>query len=341
MNKTYIIINAFFISAAMCVIISCHNLNVTLENYIPYIKSPVAIERSLYYPDTIVCTLSVEDLNDSLFTVKSIINDSFTTIQEGWDTVDWPGNYFQINKDFDTKELVLTLPGHTMGLLKGMLYICDTHDASDALPFSILRSLQDTFTIASPDTNLWVLYSPNDTAQITTEHYISNLMLQFKIDSTSSDLSVGLRGKFGIVGDFCVSVLFGLKENINDISNIDLSFFVSTSPDTGEYSGINAGFDIYSEKSLLHAKAGKGLSMKSSIISFFTGNMCIERIDNEMSLYCWDENVQTNPEPLKTVTFPPTDTLYVHLKMSVDSKACKRICRWDNFVIERGQIAFK
>ncbi len=320
---------------------SCHNLDVPLENDVPQIVNSTGIDCILYYPDTIVCTLQIKDLNDTQFNIKSIVNDTSQLILNVGDTTDWPGNYFQYNNNFDTKEIILTLPGHDMGILTGKLCICDEHDASVILPYTIQRSLLDTFTLLSPNNEIWSLYSPGDADQIIPEYYISNLMLQFFFDSDANDRTVGIRSKFCLNGDFCLSILFGLKENIDELTGIEVSFFVSTSPDTGEYSGIKAGFDIYCEKKLLHIKTGMGLNLKSQVITFFTGNMKIERKGTEMSLYCWDENVQSNPNPLKTVSFPLSDTLYVHLRMKAEPSAGKQFCRWDNFIIQQGQLSFK
>ncbi len=333
------------ISALFCILfllgtLSCHNLTVPLENNNPALINYTQLTKMLYFPDTTVCTLQVSDLNDTIFSISSIIQDSVLT-----DTVAWPGNYIQPAGQYGTKDIVLSLPGCGMCCLNGSLLISDENGASVELPYTINKHFQDTFSQAYPDSSIWKTYRENDTAHIKSEYLPlhKNYILKFVFDTNSifTNKSIGLRSNFGIVGDFSIMIDFGLIElSFERLNGVTVSFFVSTSSDTTQWSGIEAGLYLYGTESRLRVRAAKGFDGKSKDVNFYSGKMKISRKDSELSLFCWKGAGPGESDPIKSVSYSGGDTAYVHLQMKVDSLNETRFCEWDNFNVTMGNIVF-
>lgn len=331
-----------YITIYLFIAVSCHNLDVPLQNDVPFIVNDTCVSKALYYPDTIICTLQVEDLNDTIFQIASVVYDTITNDLIVADTTDWPGNVIQLNKIYDTKRIVLTLPGSKMGIYQGMLLITDEQEASVTIPYRVTKVLRDTFNVFSPDSGIWKTYRENDTVFIKPDQILSNYVLKFLLDSLHNCKLTGIRSNYGLKGDFCVNINFGLIElAFEKLNGVEVNFIVSTSPDTAQWSGIDAGLYLHGAHNRLQVRAAKGLDATSKYINYYSGNMRIERKDTVVSLYCWQGNPQMVPDPLIDVSFSPTDTLfYVHLKMSVDTLDYTRHCIWDNFSLDYGEMIF-
>jgi len=321
--------------------VSCHNLDVTLQNDIPFIVNDTCVSKVLYYPDTIICTLKVEDLNDTIFQIASIVYDTLSNNTILIDTINWPGNVIQLNKVYDTKQIELTLPGSVMGIYKGVLLLTDEQNASASLPYHVTKVLRDTFNILSPDPGIWKTYRENDAA-ILPDHFFTSYTIKFLLDSALNCKTTGMRTNYGLKGDFCASINFGLIElDYEKLNGIEVDFIVSTSPDTTQWSGIDAGLYINGTLNRIQVRAAKGINATSKYITYYSGNMRIEKKDTLVSLFCWQGNPQSVPNPLKTVSFSVSDTiLYIHLKLKVDDLNYTRYCFWDNFIIGYGEMVF-
>ena len=331
-----------YITIYLLIAVSCHNLDVPLQNDVPFIVNDTCINKILYYPDTIICTLQVEDLNDKLFQISSIIFDTLPGDSVSADTINWPGNYKQLDNVYDTKEIVLMMPGSLMGASQGMLLITDGYNASVTLPYHVIKTLRDTFDIFSPDIAIWKTYCESDTSCIQPFQILSNYVLRFLLDASQNLKSTGMRSNYRLKGDFCININFGLIElAFEELNGVEVNFIISTSPDTVQWSGIDAGLYLRGAFDRLQVRAAKGLDATSKYINYYSGNMRIEKKDTVVSLYCWQGNPQIVPDPLIDVSFSSIDTLfYVHLKMSVDTLDFARHCIWDNFSLDHGEMIF-
>ncbi len=324
---------------------SCHNLSVPLENNTPVLINYTQINKTIYYPDTTVCTLQVADLNDTILSIATVTTDTVSPDSIYIDTIPWPGNYFQTTKNYDIKNIVLSLPGCGLCCLDGSLLISDDGGRSISVPYDIQKHFQDTFSQTYPDSVLWKSYRGNDTAHIQSDYIPlhQNYVLKFVFDTNCvlTNKSVGLRSNFGIIGDFSIFIDFGLIElSFERLNGVTVSFFVSTSSDTTQWAGIEAGLYLYGMESRLRVRAAKGFDGKSQDINFYSGKMKISRKNNELSLYCWKGTEQNDSDPIKTVSYSDDDTVYVHMQMKVDSLNDTRFCDWDNFSITSGEIVF-
>lgn len=335
---TFYIYTLSFIFIAL----SCHKLDVPLQNNIPFILNDTCVNKTLYYPDTIVCTLQVEDLNDTIFQVASIVYDTLQDQSIIYDTIDWPGNAIQLEKEYSTKQIVLTLPGSEMGKYLGTLLVIDEEEASVTIPYHVTKVLRDTFNVFSPDSGIWKMYREDDSALIKPDQILSNYILKFLLDSLHIRKSTGMRSKFALKGDFCININFGLIELAFDkLNGVEVTFIISTSPDTIQWSGIDAGLYLHGVHNKLQIRAAKGIDATLKYITYYSGNMRIEKKDTVVSLYCWQGNPLIVPKSLINVSFSPEDTLfYIHLKMSVDTLDYSRHCIWDNFSLENGEMIF-
>ncbi len=324
------------------IFIYCHKLDVPLHNDTPTILNTSQLERVLYFPDTTVCTLAIEDLNDKSLYLSCHTYDTITPDTILCDTQPWPGHFNQTNQTYDKKHLVLSLPQPDLTTYSGMLCIYDQEQASTTIPYCITKELRDTFNIHSPARNLWHTYRPNDTAHIKPMPILSTYTLQLILNENQICRSTGLRTTYCIAGDFCINVKFGIIGlSFDKLRGIRVSFNISTSPDTIPYSGIDAGLYIGSSFNKLQITAAKGFDLVSKYVNYFSGNMRIAKSDTVVSLYCWDETSIEPLEVMKRVTFSPKDSLfYVHLKMSVDNLDHTRYCLWDNFTISKGSLKF-
>jgi len=315
------------------IVISCHNLDIPLENFNPHIlASDTCLVKTLCYPDTVVCTLHVEDLNDTALKISSIISDTAAC---------WPGTFGQINCGYDVKDIFLRLPAAKLGFYQGQLVVADEQEAADTIPYRINRILRDTFNSSSPDTTIWKTYRANDIITIKPYSHTS-WVLQFLFDPSQSNKSTGMRTTCGIKGDFSISIFFGIIElNVNQLNGVKVSFAVSTTSDTSQWTGIEAGLYLQGVENRLRIRAAKGFDSKQFDIKYYSGNMRIERNDTAVSLFCWPGDPAQIPEPIKTVSFSPNDSiLYVHVRMSVESLDLERYCIWDNFTVNSGELIY-
>lgn len=336
--KKLIIFTLIFPIAGM--IISCHNLDVPLENNIPIVLFDSCVERNIYYPDTTVCTLSVHDLNDSVFTLYSAICDTIGVDSIFHDTVDWQGHYFQYNNS-GTKKIILTLPGMLMGSFNGTFLITDEQGVCVGLPYTIQKEFRDTVSSQGLNVAMWRTYcANNDVDHITQFALHKNYLMKFILDKSQGSTKTGMVCRYGLIGDFCISIDFGLLSIIPKIlKHVRIGFFVSTSPDSAKYAGIEAGIYIRGIENSVNVHGEKGLISSLQSLNYNYGNMKIERVRDSIALYCWQEN-KLLPPPLIKVHFYEGDTLYVHVKMKVEDLDYTRYCTWDNFYIHSGKIEY-
>lgn len=296
------------------------------------------IQKELFYPDTMVCTLSVSDLNDSRLSL-SVLACSSQTCDSSSDTISWPGNYSLLDENLSTKSFVLSLNTNLLDLYSGTLLCFDPCRAKVAIPFEIRKLFYESFNSSSSLDNNWVKNSRNDST--IRFDYFTEPKLQF-IFSTADDgssLSTGITSKFNLSGDFNITVDFKLRDEMTD--GFEIAFFVSTSPDTGKWSGDIAGIFIRGSQGRMRLECKSiDLQSYSSEVTLYSGELGISREGSQIKYYHHDGNPQVIPPALITHDFISDDSLYVHIRMTVDDRLKYRHCLWNDFYVLKGRIAF-
>ena len=311
--------------------------DIPLENDIPSSIDPDSINKILIYPDSTIGKVSVSDLNDKSLHINS--TDCVYPLNNGTFN---PFLFHNRDTTYDTKHIDFLLKSSLMGTYSGNFLIFDDHNGQIKLPFSITLRFQDSFDIYPLSKALWQLYKDNDSC--IGFDYIDR-KLRFRIDEGASEtqITTGLRSNFKLVGDFSTFIDFNLREEMRD--GFECGFFVSTSPDTGKWSGSKAGFFISGNNgsTLFECKSTmlQSYSVDTSRIS--SGSYKLVRKQNRISFFFYRNatNSQSlNNPPLVTFSFEANDTLFVHLRFIAKDGLKERYCMWNNFSVQEGQIAF-
>lgn len=347
MKKTTIIISGSSLLTAMaCLLVACHNLTIPLQNDSPHVVNDTCVQKTLYYPDSIVCTLAVEDRNDTVLAVRAITSDTIDSMVTT-DTISWIGHCSQLNSSFETKYFLLTLPQVCMGSYQGLLMINDLHDERTFIPYLVNKTFIEPFNTFPDDTARWRKYNPSDTMHAKrilgfSNNYVLKYFLDTCKDSSTQCYATGVKSNFSLKGDFSVSVEFEfINLSFEKLKDAKISFIVSNSSDTSLWSGIAAGISLFGVNDRLTITAGKGLDAISQDFPSFTGYMKIQRKDEKLSMHCWYGNPDIITTPLKIVSYSAKDSVFIHLCMSVKDLKYPRYSMWDNVTITKGQMIFR
>ena len=171
------------ISCAVCLLVNCilHDTSRPLENDIPEcVDCPQSIGKTLVYPDTALCTLSIADLNDTSLTFDLIASSGFASSPE--DTCAWPGTACFINRGFDTKKAVLSLPlNMDMGEFSGTIFIRDHLDGSTYVPFQVSRIWWEKFNEFPPDSVWWRTYLLSTENHLLSDYVVSGQFVEERL----------------------------------------------------------------------------------------------------------------------------------------------------------------
>ncbi len=310
---------------------SCtYDTNIPLQNHEPECNFS-QIEKTLQYPDSVICTLSIKDMNDRF--LKLSITDTDGQFEDNW-----PGTFKFLNNDYGNKRVVLFDSRSEMGFFSGILRLTDYHEGVTSLNYNITKVFKESFASYPLDTCRWKLYAKSDTSVISYDFMDKKLMFLFGAEDSAS-LSAGIRSVFAISSDFHSSVNFKLRDDMSD--GFEASFFVSTSPDTGKWSGKVAGVFIAGNAGRLRLTCKSiDFQIQSKEIELYSGELTLKRTGNILQYSFHDGNPQSEVLPLAEYTFIPDTGLYVHLRMKVDECSRIRSCSWKNFTVQSGTLNF-
>jgi hypothetical protein len=309
---------------------SCiHDTNLELANNVPVVISLLDTVRSmLIYPDSVVDSLHVSDLNDSILTVRS----------------GWIGSGLQLQKNLGTKIIVLSFGETSMGTFSGCATIGDQQGANCSVPYIITKIFRETFESFPPP--LWKMYNINDTVETIKHSYISNsdatLQFVFSVDETkpaSFPLKTGICSEFSIKEDFCCSIVFSILEFSK--SGYECGFFVSTSNDTGQWSGDVGGIFLSGRNSSTEIKC-KSVDgqISSATRDYLSGTLWIDRKGTGIN-FMYSSMGTASKDTLSKLAFDRNDSLFIHLRMVVDDLRETRSCSWNDFIIHTGKLLFQ
>lgn len=317
-------------------LISCtRDTDIALTNCAPSCVNMTSISRTLFFPESTVCTLLVKDLNDKRFSC-SILQDPSISHSPG-NIQEWPGTFKLLNETFGTKSILLTINPKKPGNYNGVLLIDDNHNAFTSLPYTITAQFYESFDSRPLLYHNWQLYNSNDSSTVKIDYPDKKLLFIF--DTTQSSLcnTTGIISRFKLAGDFRISIDFRIRDDM--IDGFETGFFVSTSNDTGKWSGDIAGIYLQGNQNHIRMECKSvNLQSFSKEVGIFNGNLCISR-DNRNITFCYhDGNPLQNPIPIARFTGSPEDTVFIHIKMTVKDRKRLRHSLWNDFYITKGTI---
>lgn len=324
--KTSLIFPVFF---------SCiFNTDISLENDIPQCISHRVISKNLFFPENNICTLTVEDLNDSRLQLLVCPGNDYAVDNKLTDTVPWYGNCTLLQETYDKKELWLTLDSNFLGLYTGTLIIKDAHNSCFSLPFTINKIFCDSFD--SPILSRhWSKYSENDTESIGFDY--TDHKLQFKFSQLHKLMTTGVRSTFKIGGDFRISVDIKLRDEMLD--GFETGFLVSNRPDTSRWGASTGGIFLYGKDNQLSIEC-RSNNLQSYIMdeSRSCGTFEITRQGSKLIFYFSDGNNKFHPQSITTHSYDQNSEVYIHLRMKVLDNYRNRHCLWNNLTVHHGYI---
>ena len=329
----------------VCSACSCFfDADLPLVNNPPSITGTSKINAQLFYPDSTLCTLTVADRNDSLFSLSAIPCTSMTD-ETGecfpQRETSWPGGFTMLSGGYGDKRCVLYWSSNEMGVYRGMLFFTDAEGAADTVPYVVSRKFIDTFDDFNLEPESWRLYVPGDSVHCGFDYVDGKLVFMFKKDAAAPEgrQSTGMCSRFSLQGNFYASIDFKLRDEMDEA--FEVSFFVSTSSDTGRWSGEKAGIFITGVNGRLRFECRSvDLQSYSFETATTTGELGISRNDSTVSYFFHDGNPAVVPQRLAFQSFPGDTTVFVHLKMSVADSRRDRNCYWNDFTVAEGMISF-
>jgi hypothetical protein len=312
--------------------------DIKLENNKPRLLTDSVVEKTLLYPDTTLFTFRVQDLNDTMLTMKIITS----TDTLGSDTVSWPGSCARHRETGQISNWTLSLNNSFLGFCSGRITVTDPQNDSTVFTVKAHRQLEDPFKTFPENTRLWSRYS--DVSLNYGFDYIDSA-LRFYFDtiadssSKPQNQSAGLHSVFRLSGDLEASVKFQLRSDMT--SKFETAFFISTSPDTSRWDGEVAGIFITGTDNYVKLMTKSyPLQTRTNQTTNFGGILTIKRVSDSVKFIYNSVEPDKSPIDLLGFTYPANDTVFVHLRMQVDDRSKIRSCTWMNFTVTKGKIVF-
>jgi len=281
----------------------------------------------MYYPDSLIDSLTVSDLNDSIVTVSNL----------------WIGSSGLIQKTLGPKTVLLFYPGNQLGSFSGQFDIVDQQNGKCTVGYNFSKVYIETFDLLPMKD--WVFYNTQDTGNYIKRNFISiaDATLEFIFPQSDSEslspvCKTGIRSSFRIKGDFTCSVEFFLLEFLKN--GYECGFFVSTSQDTGQWAGDVAGIYLsaINASTEIKCKSNNGL-VSTTVRDYFSGVLWLSKTDTTMN-FIYSSMGNSVQDTLNRLTFTISDDLYIHLRMVVDNRLETRSCSWNNLTIHKGTLVF-
>ncbi|MBN1576352.1 MAG: hypothetical protein JW913_07370 [Chitinispirillaceae bacterium] len=316
---------------------------------LPLENDPPACNRSeiltsLIYPDSSVCTLSITDRNDTVLSLSILPCDSPDIDSMQCDSPGaqpWPGTFEFLSTGYGEKQLRLSLDTNRMGHYSGILLLQDADDEAVRIPYSIEKQFFDPFNTYPLSEEIWQPYVTNDSLHIGFDYIDGKIVFSFDSigNSPAIPLFTGIRSRFSLPSGFRATIDFKLRDEMDE--GFEVAFFISSSPDTGRWSGEKAGIVISGVNGRLRFEC-RSINLQSYSYESNTasGEIGIYRADSTIRYYLHDGNPAVIPKPLTVQFYSPDTPVYVHLKMTVRDLYKKRNCYWNDFSIPEGIINF-
>jgi hypothetical protein len=313
-------------------VLCTYDTDIPLSNSIPACQNLASINKHLFFPDSVICTLLVNDLNDTKLNLH-IQSDS----QKILDFHPLATKYTLLEETFGTKSILLTIDPSDLGSFNGKLYIQDQQGALTSLPYNVVMQFFEPFDSHPRNSSNWQLYNSDDTSMVKIDFTDKKLLFVFDTTQTRQNATTGIVSRFKLYGDFSISVDFRIRDEMDD--GFETGFFVSTSSDTGRWSGDIAGIYLQGIQNRIRMECrSDNLQSFSKETDLFSGQIAISRDSNKVSFFYHDGNPLQSPVPLTQLSYTSNDTVFIHIKMSVkDRKRCRHSL-WNDLYVTRGRI---
>ena len=316
-----------------------------LSNNVPQYNGPARITATAFYPDSALCTLSVNDLNDARLSVYACFcADTGDTSCNGKKL--WPGSCRILDETLGPKQIVLGLDTCCMGTYCGHLHVEDRDRAAVRVPFTIMSLLVDSLNRFPVSAANWALQQDRDSAFIGFDYINKKLRFGFSVAADSTDtaaVSTGLRTCFSIGGDLSAGINFQLRDDM--MSGFQVEYYLSTSPVAGPWEGDVAGVFITGLTNQIRFTA-TSINMQTDSrdvtrdASNFAGRFTITRSADNVDYAFTPGDPRSPPMQMNTLIFPADTAVFVHIRMKVDDRLRSRHCLWSDFEVDKGKLKF-
>jgi len=246
-------------------------------------------------------------------------------------------NFTQLEETFGTKSILLTIDPSELGSFNGKLFIQDQQSAATSLPYNIGMQFFEPFDSHPRNSSNWKLYNSDDTSMVKIDYTDKKLLFVFDTTQTRQNTTTGIVSRFRISRDFSISVDFRIRDDMDD--GFETGFFVSTSSDTGKWSGDIAGIYLQGTQNRIRIECrSDNLQSFSKETDQFSGRIGISRDSSKMSFFYHDGNPLQSPIPITQLSYTSNDTVFIHMKMSVKDRKRSRHTLWNDLYITRGHI---
>lgn len=331
MNKQNLLI---FTLVIFQLLLCTYDTDILLSNSTPSCQNLTSINKQLFFPDSVLCTLFVKDQNDKKLNLNILSDSQQQQIPEFYPL---EVNSTLLEETFDTKSIQLTIVPSVLGSFTGTFLIHDQKGASTSLPFTIGMQFLEPFDSHPRNSPYWQLYNSDDTSIIKIDFTDKKLLFIFDTIQVKQITSTGIVSRFKLCGDFSISVDFRIRDEMDD--GFETGFFVSTSSDTGKWSGDIAGLYLQGTQNRIRIECrSDNLQSFSKETDLFSGKIGISRDSSLVSFYYHDGNPLQSPVPLTQLSYTSNDTVFIHIKMSVKDRKRSRHTLWNDLYITRGHI---
>jgi hypothetical protein len=328
------------IAAGAGLFCSCFfSTDVPFQNNTPVVTSRLTADTmTILYPDSMVCTLQVDDLNDSIVTI---------------DTSTWPGSSCELHPTLGPKQVALYLGTPVLGkVFSGTLMLRDQQDGWCGIPYTIRKLFVDSFYEATLDPAFWTVYDKlGDSAMI--HQHSRRFGLEFlckpQTDTLNRPIVLEMVSAYAIKGDFVWTIdymLYWMRYNITPDS-FELQFSSSNTSDTSYYSDEAAvSLNTYKRPDRLVIQykdpSGENLGQNPGFMNEdYAGTMKFVRIADTITIFHKAEGAdftKVNKSPL--IFNHADDSAYVHIRMTVTDHTIEQSCIFTSFTVQQGEVVY-
>jgi hypothetical protein len=328
------------IAVALAVPACQFDTTVPLQNNTPHWSTDQTLRRTLQFPDSDLCTLRVEDLNDTaLALLVCFTGDSADTTCEN--PGPWPWKYQWSEVKPGERSVHCSIDPCSLGIFSGRFRISDSQGAALVVPFSFSMVIADPFNRYPISPELWVPEAIPDSTFIGFDFMNAKLKFAFSETADSAAASTGLRSRFALSGDLETSVQFQLRDDMRE--GFEIAFRISTSPSGGLWDGDKAGFLITGLPNQVRFTClSVNMQTDSRDVSRnfpdFAGYLKIARQADSVEYQFIPGDPQLPVLPMNKFSFPANTAVFVHIRMSVTDRLRPRHCLWSDFRVTKGRV---
>ncbi|MBN2036089.1 MAG: hypothetical protein JW768_05045 [Chitinispirillaceae bacterium] len=316
--------------------------DLAMNNNPPHWSSSQSVRQTVFFPDSTLCTLMVEDLNDSILSLSAcFFKDSTDTICKN--PSPWPWSPIWSEPALGIRSVCCGIDPCSLGVFWGAFLIRDDENEGMSIPFSYSVILSDPFDHFPISKEFWTPQPQSDSGFIGFDYLNNKVKFDFVESADSTPASTGVRTMFMVSGDLETSVQFKLRDDMRD--GFEVAFQISTSPLAGHWDGQKTGFLITGLPTHVRFtcfSVNMQTDTRDVTRNFpeFAGYLSIKRQADSVSFLFVPGDPRLPVIPMNRFTFPGDSAVYVHVRMGVSDRLRTRHCLWSDFRVDRGMVRF-